>query len=1613
MKGMKTTRSTVLMLALSALAIGLVIVLGVRLDQATGEEIVARFSQRQLLLAEQTAAGIQSIFDEARRDLLHIIGGGGQVCLADALGAENEEGIATCRGVTEQGLSSYLRSHPNYTQIRYIDGSGQEIAGVDVENEAVRIIPQDQLRSQAEREFFVATKQLDEKEIHVSPLEPALGHGGMRTGHWTVRLATPVFDSQGRRAGIVVLNLLGDEIRAHVARLSAEEGANAWVLDGTGIEFINATHPEREGSNTYKYCQQTGDETLVALVEDMLAGNRGTATYLWPESAGGPPAVQRLAAYAPVYPAEGQVWSVGASEPYGTVLAAHRQTHRTLLLLGEGIITIVLAGAVLATRSGYKRAIAEEQARLSEVQRRRGDELEALQEISLAISAQLGLDELLQNVVEQGCRLLEAKGGGIYLVDETRGDLQLIANYGYARDYTGARLAPGEGLAGRVLQSGEPLTVDDYCHWEGRSPDWEAKPLTAVLGVPLKRGEQVTGVLEYARSGRAREFTEHDTWLATLFANQAAVAVENARLYQAEQRGRDVAEALQETARAVNASLNLDKVLPLILEQLAQVTEYDSCAVSLLDDGRFKVTAGRGFPDLEAALRLSFSADEVNLSSAVTHARRPLVIADAQADTRWQPDPRVTHIRGWIGAPLIVRDKAIGVLTVDSRQPGVYSEEDGQLVFAFANQAAVAIENARLFEAEREQRAQAEALREAGIIISSALDPDEVLERLLEQVERIISSDSSNVMLIENEKARIAHQRGYERFDAADEVARVTFEVQETDNLRQMIETGQPYIVPDTTADPDWVVVETTAYIRSWAGAPITVGGEVAGFFCLDKTKAGFYQQQHAELLAAFARQAGVAIENARLYQQAQREIAERRQAEEALKRRATQLATVGEVGRQITSLLEPDPLLDRIVNLIREAFGYYYVSILLVDPATGGLAFRAGAGYEVEIVKALRLKVGQDGICGWVAASGEPLLVGDVSQEPRYYPVESLADTRSELAVPIQVKSQVIGVLDVQSAEPEAFDKDDLFTLHMLADQVAVALENTRLFEREREQRELAEALEEAAAAVSSTLDPDHVLDRILEQVERVVAGDTFNVMLLEDGTARIVRWRGYERIGVELLNTSFIIARYPSLVKMAQTGEPVVIPDTAADPDWMPMESQEWRRSYVGAPIRVKDLVVGFLNVAGTRPGQFGLADGRWLEAFAAHAATAIENAQLYRELLDHAGQLEQRVRERTAQLQAQYARLDAILRSTTDGIVVADAEGEIVQANPVAQAWLTQTLSPQDAARLRETLRYLTRQAGAEAADGERPEMMLELTGLDLELKIAPISEPEIEEALRQAGPATASTRGGERSQRAQGKPAVVAVVHDVSHLKALDRMKNRFVTNISHELRTPVTTIKLYAYLMQQQPEKWREYLKPLAQEADHQAQLVGDILQISHIDAGRLEIKPRPTSLDELTQAAVASHQVLAQERGLTLEYRPFPTPSPSWGEGRGEGPVSLVDPERMKQVLNNLVENGIYYTPEGGTVVVSTSKEKAEGRVWATVTVADTGIGIPAEELPYIFDRFFRGVEPRSMQISGTGLGLAIVREIVELHGGRVTMESQAGAGTTFTTWLPLVEGQA
>ncbi|MBN1582271.1 MAG: GAF domain-containing protein [Anaerolineae bacterium] len=366
--------------------------------------------------------------------------------------------------------------------------------------------------------------------------------------------------------------------------------------------------------------------------------------------------------------------------------------------------------------------------------------------------------------------------------------------------------------------------------------------------------------------------------------------------------------------------------------------------------------------------------------------------------------------------------------------------------------------------------------------------------------------------------------------------------------------------------------------------------------------------------------QTAAAVHNAHLYQ--------------VERKRATQLAVVNRVARKAASALVSDQLLQEIVDAIQAGFGYYSVILMPLDPATNQLRNQVVAGGFKEIASLDYCQKVGDGLIGRVAKTGQPLLVNDITCDSRYIVgFGQQVPTRAEMCVPLKLDDQVIGVLDVQEVHRDAFDDTDLVAVETLADQIAIAIRNAHLFQSQQEQRALSEALANAAAVVNSTLNLDQVLDHILEQVERVVAGDAFSIMLVENEVAHMERWRGYESLGADAQPVGYVmpIADYPNFSKMSRTGKSVVVPDTSIDSDWVPgrpaiapnvaaqlnvvpADDRKWRKAYVGAPIQIQGKTAGFLNVVGLHTGQFGPQDGQRLETFASHAATAIENAQLY---------------------------------------------------------------------------------------------------------------------------------------------------------------------------------------------------------------------------------------------------------------------------------------------------------------------------------------------------------------------------------------------------------------
>ncbi|MBI3931922.1 MAG: GAF domain-containing protein [Acidobacteria bacterium] len=510
--------------------------------------------------------------------------------------------------------------------------------------------------------------------------------------------------------------------------------------------------------------------------------------------------------------------------------------------------------------------------------------LAALHETTLELLDRLALPNLLEAILGRAGRLLETSHGFIALVDPDGETITVQVGTGLLSDYVGYRMRPGEGLTGSVWNTGAPLVVPDYDAWPGRSPGVAYNLYRALAGVALHSGARVVGVLGMAYADPQRSFGEAELEVLGRFAALASMALENARLFEGERAARAQAQTLLAAAGALSRSLVLSEVLGLILSELKKVVDYDSASVQELDAGRLRIVGGMGFPDPEAILGLEFdlaSGAYANLTEVV-HTRAPLLLADAPRDfPAFAQEPHVrAGIRSWLGVPLLSGPRVLGVITLDKREPGFYSPAHAWLAEAFAAHAALAMENARLLAQEKRSRELAERLQAAAETVNQSLDLDRVLPAILDRLREVIDYDSSSIQLLEGEVMRVIAVRGVPE----SELGRVRPLAEYPYNQR-LATNPEPLVTAIEDVDARWREDPILSGVRSNIGVPLVARGRIIGALTIDSRRPDRYGEEDARAAMAFARQAAVAIENARLYTSAQGEIAERRKAEEELVR--------------------------------------------------------------------------------------------------------------------------------------------------------------------------------------------------------------------------------------------------------------------------------------------------------------------------------------------------------------------------------------------------------------------------------------------------------------------------------------------------------------------------------------------------------------------------------------------------------------------------------------------------------------------------------------------------------------------------------------------------------
>jgi len=1136
---------------------------------------------------------------------------------------------------------------------------------------------------------------------------------------------------------------------------------------------------------------------------------------------------------------------------------------------------------------------------LNELQAKNADLTEALEQqtataeiLRVISSSPTNIQPVLDTVAESAARLCEAQDASIFRRDGDR--ILLVAHhgpiaFGPVGDFS-LPLIRGTANGRSVLDvrtihvADLQAEVDEYPEGSATAREFGHR---TTLNVPLIREGVGIGSISVRRT-EAQLFSERQVALLQTFADQAVIAIENVRLFtELAARNGELRVALeQQTATSEllkvigRSTFDLQPVFETLAENAVRLCEAERAFIFRFD-GRVlqAVASNNASPELRAFLEQNpIAPGRYSGAARAALERRTIHIHDAQADPEYtygasQVDP----FRTVLAIPMLRANELLGVILIYRHEMLPFTDSQVVLMETFADQAAIAIENARLLselqtknadltEALEQQTATSEILR---VISGSPTDVQPVFDTIAQNARRLCEAGSAQVVTYDGDLMRLQSlaSTNAEQTEALRSVFPMAPHMGSAAGRAVM--TRQPVHILDLRKDLDYKIRAVAgAGLATVLAVPMLRDGSPIGSVDVHVwgTPRPFTDKQ-ITLLQTFADQAVIAIENVRLFKELEARNGELRVALE-------QQTASSEILRAISRFqTDVQPVFDAIaakaLDLCRATTGWVYRFDGELIHIAAAHSLRPEA---VEVVRqSYPMPPSRGGATARAVLNRAIVYIPDIREDPEYR-LETLAraaDYLSVLAVPMLLESKPIGVVVVTGAEAAAFSQRQIELLQTFADQAVIAVENARLLselqartaELTRSVKEL-QALGEVSQALSSTLDLETVLNTIVSRANQLAGTDGGSVYEYDE-PSEAFHLRATDNLDEEVV----VLARRTPvprsegvLGRMAVTREPVQIPDIGEEGAYhSPLRAVLLRtgtRALLAIPLLREGHLIGGLTVNKKTPGEFSPQVIDLLKTFAAQSALAIQNARLFREIEDKGRQLE------------------------------------------------------------------------------------------------------------------------------------------------AADRHKSEFLANMSHELRTPLNAIIGYSEILQEDAadlgaEQFTDDLKRINAAGKHLLELINAVLDLSKIEAGKMELYLESFDVAGLVKDIAAVIQPLAARNANRLEMR--------CPENVG---TMRADLTKVRQALFNLLSNACKFT-DRGTISLAVAREASDGQDWMMFSVSDTGIGMTPEQLTRLFGAFSQADAATTRKYGGTGLGLALSRRLCRMMGGDVTVESEAGRGSVFTIRLP------
>ncbi len=1049
--------------------------------------------------------------------------------------------------------------------------------------------------------------------------------------------------------------------------------------------------------------------------------------------------------------------------------------------------------------------------------------------------------------------------------------------------------------------------------------------------------------------------------------------------------GKDVTERVEReqalsTINAIADSLHrapdFQTVIDRATEAIVEYTHAPSVALFILNKEAqsLQLLASHGFSS--KTLEVGSILPSKGSLSGITIAQKQVVTSsDIIRDDRLEPAVRQAlldqGLHNVVSFPLLFQDQVLGVVNLIFTEPQSVTDQNKQMLLTIGKTVGLAIVNAQRFSDIQKNEAQVQQRLEISRALVAAQTQDEVVDIVVERagyfpqtsVSLFIVKGEGDTAVIELKKATPAQS------SIAPAPTGLQIPVQ---HLPAIFSPDYPFVSDDIENDSEigaeGQMMAAQFGAVSLAILPLKAGGDWLGIIVLASSEKAYFTEDHLTIYRDLAEQGALALLAATLHEEARANLI----------RREREVTLTTQVAQEIASATSLSDLYERVVHQVQEQFGYYYTQLLRYDDTMDTLSLVVGYGAIGQKMQEMNHSMPMGvGLIGRSAETSQSVLRGQVANDPDWQPNPLLPHTKSELAVPIKLRSEVLGVLDVQSDRLNGVTANDQLMLEGLCGQIAIAIESTGL------RQEMEGRLRE--------------LSLLQRQMSR-------------EG------WQKYREAQKNIMGYRFDLAGLQTLTHKSSKAD----------------------KNGSALPTATSTSISKPLTVRGEAFGSFGLEEDaerpltdderEIINAVAKELAEALEAARLF---------------EQTQMALAEQERLASELETVAQ---VSTAAATILEVDELLQAVVDLTKSSFNLYHvhiylINETGKKLVLKAGAGNVG-----RLMSLEGREINInddaivaRAARTRKGVLENNVRRTldflpHPLLPETRaemalpmlvGGKligildiqsatenfftkedlNVQTTLAAQIAVAVenanqyavqVQTSSKLREVDQLKSEFLASMSHELRTPLNSIIGFADVLLEGldgelNDRMEEDVRLIRESGDHLRGLIGDILDMSKIEAGRMDLRYEEVDIAQLANDVVATAASLAQEKQIFLHL----------DIDKGVKPV-FADRTRVRQIMWNIVGNAIKFT-EKGSVTISVQAQTNH----VLCSIRDTGIGIKEEHAAVVFEQFRQIDGGLNRVAGGTGLGMPITKKLVELHGGEIWIESVYGQGSTFLFTIP------